>query len=141
MLFAVEHSPEVKADILVMAKGIAADFPLGAFTAREPLSDATKPGDHLSTFGGNTISCAAALASIAVLEEERLVENAARRGDQLPTRFRVLIGDVRGRGMMIGVGGALGNVLRIQLPLSITEEECQCAADALEQALATPSFS
>jgi 4-aminobutyrate aminotransferase len=173
-LFAVEHSPEVKADILVMAKGIAAGFPLGAFTAREPISDAMKPGDHLSTFGGNPISCAAALANIAVLEEEHLVENAARRGEQLLTRFRAmqekhaLIGDVRGRGLMIGlelvrdrktkepaaaeakalraalreqgvlvgVGGVLSNVVRIQPPLSITEEECQRAADAVERALA-----
>src|SRR5262249_36929105 len=87
-LFAVEHSPGADPDILVMAKGIASGFPLGAFTAREPVSEAMKPGDHLSTFGGNPISCAAALANLAVIEEEKLVENAARQGESLLDRFR-----------------------------------------------------
>lgn len=108
-LFGVEHCPDVRPDILTMAKGIANGFPLGAFTAREPISEAMKPGDHLSTFGGNPIACAAALANLAVLEEENLVENAAQRGAELLTRFRKLqekyplIGDVRGRGLMIGL--------------------------------------
>ena len=173
-LFAVEHCPDVQPDILTMAKGIASGFPLGAFTAREPICDAMKPGDHLSTFGGNPIACAAALANLAVLEEEKLVENAARRGAELLARFRKLqekyplIGDVRGRGLMIGlelvrdrktkepavreakalraalrergvlvgVGGMLANVLRIQPPLSITAEECERVGDLLDQALA-----
>jgi 4-aminobutyrate aminotransferase / (S)-3-amino-2-methylpropionate transaminase / 5-aminovalerate transaminase len=108
-MFGVEHFPDVRPDILTMAKGIASGFPLGAFTAREPVSEAMKPGDHLSTFGGNPISCAAALANLAVLAEENLVENAARRGAELLTRFAKLqekyslIGDVRGRGLMIGL--------------------------------------
>jgi len=173
-LFAVEHSPDVQPDILAMAKGIASGFPLGAFTARPGISDAMKPGDHLSTFGGNPISCAAALANLAVIEEEKLVENAARRGEQLMQRFRdlqercPLIGEVRGRGLMIGlelvrdrktkepaaaeakalraslrergilvgVGGLLGNVLRIQPPLSITAAECDEAAAVIEELLA-----
>jgi len=172
-MFACEHSADVNPDILSMAKGIANGFPLGAFTAREPISEAMKPGDHLSTFGGNPISCAAALANIAVIEEEKLVDNAAQRGEQLLARFRYLqekcplIGDVRGRGLMIGlelvrdrkskepaaaeakalraslrergilvgVGGLLGNVLRIQPPLSITAAECDRVADMLETAL------
>ena len=172
-LFGVEHFPDVRPDILTMAKGIADGFPLGAFTAREPVSDAMKPGDHLSTFGGKPISCAAALANLAVLEEENLVENAARRGAELLTRFRKLqekyplIGDVRGRGLMIGlelvrdrktkepaareasalraamrergvlvgVGGLLANVLRIQPPLSITPDECVRVGDLLDEAL------
>jgi 4-aminobutyrate aminotransferase-like enzyme len=132
-----------------------------------------KPGDHLSTFGGNPVSCAAALANIAVLEEEKLVENAARQGEMLMDRFRrlqercPLVGDVRGRGLMIGlelvrdraskepaareakaaraalrergvlvgVGGVLGNVVRVQPPLSITAEECDRVAAALEEVL------
>ncbi|MBY0526112.1 MAG: aspartate aminotransferase family protein [Gemmataceae bacterium] len=172
-MFACEYSEGVQPDILSMAKGIASGFPLGAFTAREPVSDAMKPGDHLSTFGGNPISCAAALANIAVIQEEKLVENAALRGEQLMARLRLLqekhpiIGDVRGRGLMIGlelvrdrkgkepaaaetkalraklreqgvlvgVGGLLGNVLRIQPPLSITPAECDRVADVLELAL------
>ncbi|MGH7226002.1 MAG: aspartate aminotransferase family protein, partial [Gemmataceae bacterium] len=108
-LFAVEHFPDVRPDIVTMAKGIASGFPLAAFTAREEICDAMKPGDHLSTFGGNPISCAAALANLAVIEEEKLVDNAAGRGTELLTRFRrlqekyPLIGDVRGRGLMIGL--------------------------------------
>lgn len=108
-MFGVEHSPDVRADIVTMAKGIAAGFPLGAFTARLPIADAMKPGDHLSTFGGNPIACAAALANIAVIEEERLIENAQARGAELLARCKALqeksklIGDVRGRGLMIGL--------------------------------------
>ncbi|MGH7341677.1 MAG: aspartate aminotransferase family protein, partial [Candidatus Rokuibacteriota bacterium] len=106
-MFAIEHSDGVQPDILAMAKGIAGGFPLGAFMAKEPVSEAMQPGDHLSTFGGNPISCAAALANIAVLQEERLVENAAARGEELLGRLRrslegaARVGDVRGRGLMI----------------------------------------
>jgi 4-aminobutyrate aminotransferase / (S)-3-amino-2-methylpropionate transaminase / 5-aminovalerate transaminase len=172
-MFAIEHSAAVVPDILTLAKGIASGFPLGAFTAREPVSEAMKPGDHLSTFGGNPISCAAALANIAVIEDERLVENAARQGEWLLARLRPLqetcplVGEVRGRGLMIGlelvrdrrskepadreakavrstlrergvlvgVGGVFGNVLRLQPPLSITAEECEQAAAAVEDVL------
>jgi 4-aminobutyrate aminotransferase-like enzyme len=173
-MFAVEHSPNVIPDIVTTAKGIASGFPLGAFTAREPITEAMKPGDHLSTFGGNPISCAAALANIAVIEEEGLVENAARRGEALMVRLQRfqercrLVGEVRGRGLMIGlelvrdprnkepapgeakvaraalrergilvgVGGQFGNVLRLQPPLSITVEECTRLADETERVLA-----
>ena len=172
-MFGIEHSPEAKPDILAMAKGIAAGFPLGAFMAREPVSEAMKPGDHLSTFGGNPISCAAALANLEVLREEKLVENSARRGEELLRRLKRLeesapkVGEVRGRGLMIGielvrdrktkepaaaeakearaalrergvlvgVGGAYGNVVRLQPPLSITAEECDRAASAVEAVL------
>ncbi|MSQ95692.1 MAG: aspartate aminotransferase family protein [Gemmataceae bacterium] len=108
-MFHVEHTPDANVDILTMAKGIAAGFPLGAFTARAPVCDAMKPGDHLSTFGGNPIACAAALANIAVIQEERLAENAAARGAELLARCKLLqekhrlIGDVRGSGLMIGL--------------------------------------
>ncbi|MBE7466475.1 MAG: aspartate aminotransferase family protein [Planctomycetes bacterium] len=106
--FAIEHYG-VEPDILAMAKGIANGFPLGAFIAREPVCDAMKPGDHLSTFGGNPVSCAAAVANIEVLQEEKLVENAAVRGEELMARLRPLaeksklVGDVRGKGLMIGL--------------------------------------
>jgi 4-aminobutyrate aminotransferase len=172
-MFGIEHAPGAAPDVLTTAKGIASGFPLGALTAREPVSEAMKPGDHLSTFGGNPISCAAALANIAVIEEEGLVGNAARQGDWLLARLRrlqedcSLIGDVRGRGLMIGlelvrdrrskepadrearavraamrergvlvgVGGVYGNVLRLQPPLSITTEECEQAVDTLGDVL------
>ncbi len=172
-MWGIDHAPGVAPDIVTMAKGIASGFPLGALIAREPVSEAMQPGDHLSTFGGNPVACAAALANIAVIEDEGLVENAARRGEELLARFRSLqercplIGEVRGRGLMIGlelvrdrqtkepapqeakalraalrergvlvgVGGPYGNVLRIQPPLSITTDECDRAAEAVEQTM------
>jgi 4-aminobutyrate aminotransferase / (S)-3-amino-2-methylpropionate transaminase / 5-aminovalerate transaminase len=108
-LFAIEHCAGVRPDVMTLAKGIAAGFPLGAVIAREPVSDAMQPGDHLSTFGGNPVVCAAALANLAVLEEEGLIENAAQRGEELLTALRSLeekcpqVGEVRGRGLMIGL--------------------------------------
>ncbi len=172
-MFGFEHYADAAPDILTLAKGIADGFPLGAFLAGEPVSEAMKPGDHLSTFGGNPVSCAAALANLEVLREERLAENAARRGGELLSRLgrlvetSRLVGEVRGRGLMIGielvldraskepaakeakaargalrergilagVGGVHGNVVRIQPPLSITAEECDRAATALEEVL------
>ena len=107
-MFAIEHYG-VEPDIMATAKGIADGFPLGAFTAREDVGGAFKPGDHLSTFGGNPVSCAAALANIEVLLDEKLPENSAARGEQVLKRLRKfaesapLIGDVRGKGLMIGV--------------------------------------
>jgi len=107
-LFAIEHYG-VEPDILCMAKGIADGWPLGAFIARPEVADAFTPGDHLSTFGGNPVCCAAAIANIAVLQEEQLSARAAERGEQLLARLRALkaahplIGDVRGKGLMVGV--------------------------------------
>lgn len=107
-MFAIEHYG-VEPDIMATAKGIADGFPLGAFTARPDVGDAFKPGDHLSTFGGNPVCCAAALANIEVMLDEKLPENAAARGEQILKRLEKfaenapLIGDVRGKGLMIGV--------------------------------------
>jgi 4-aminobutyrate aminotransferase len=107
-MFAIEHYG-VEPDIMATAKGIADGFPLGAFTARADVGGAFKPGDHLSTFGGNPVSCAAALANIEVMIEEKLPENAAARGAQIMTRLKKfaettpLIGEVRGKGLMIGI--------------------------------------
>ncbi len=107
-MFAIEHYG-VEPDIMCTAKGIADGFPLSAFTARADVGGAFKPGDHLSTFGGNPVSCAAALANIDVMLDEKLPENAAARGDQIQKRLKEfagktpLIGDVRGKGLMIGV--------------------------------------
>jgi 4-aminobutyrate aminotransferase len=105
-MWAAEHFDAVP-DILAVAKGIASGLPLGATVARAELMT-WPPGAHASTFGGNPVACAAALATIALLEEE-LVENAALMGAHLmermlewPQRFPV-VGDVRGLGLMIGV--------------------------------------
>jgi 4-aminobutyrate aminotransferase / (S)-3-amino-2-methylpropionate transaminase / 5-aminovalerate transaminase len=107
-MFAIEHYG-VEPDIMCMAKGIANGWPLGAFTARAEIADAFQVGDHLSTFGGNPVSCAAALANIGFMQDEKLPDQSARKGEMLMGRLRELqktqplIGDVRGKGLMIGV--------------------------------------
>jgi len=171
-MFAVEHFG-VEPDIMVMAKGIADGFPLSATIARDEIADSLRPGEHLSTFGGNPISCAASLANIGVMEDERLAEESARKGDYVMGRLRELmgrhelIGDIRGAGLMIGadlvtdretkepatrqavevrrlcrevgvligVGGQAGNVLRIQPPLVITDDQLDHAVNTIDMAL------
>ena len=172
-MFAIEHYG-VEPDILVTAKGIADGFPLSAFTTRPEIAATYKPGDHLSTFGGNPVSCAAALANIQFLHDEDLPARAAKTGEYTMQRLReiqkqnLLIGEVRGLGLMIGVelvrdekltpanteaeavrdallrqgilvgvGGVYGNVVRFQPPLIITREQIDRAMDAFSAALMT----
>jgi 4-aminobutyrate aminotransferase len=105
-MFAIEHY-EVEPDILALAKGIASGMPLGAMVAPADVMD-WEAGSHASTFGGNPISCQAALTTIQLIEEE-LMENAAVQGERLMKGLRELqnsyecMGDVRGKGLMIGV--------------------------------------
>ncbi|MBM3995795.1 MAG: acetyl ornithine aminotransferase family protein [Planctomycetes bacterium] len=102
-MFAVQHW-NVEPDILCLAKGIASGMPLGAIVARGDVMD-WPPGSHASTFGGNPVSCRAALATIDLLQSE-YIANAAERGEQLRTGLRKLredfpfITDVRGLGLM-----------------------------------------
>jgi 4-aminobutyrate aminotransferase len=105
-MFACEHWG-VEPDILCVAKGIASGLPLGAMIAREEISTWSR-GNHGSTFGGNPVACAAALATLEIIEAG-LVENAAIQGDYLKKRLLELktkypaISDVRGLGLMVGV--------------------------------------
>lgn len=105
-MFAMEHWGVVP-DIVCLAKGIASGMPLGAIIARADIMD-WGPGSHASTFGGNPISCVAALETIHLLEES-LMENARVVGEHLKQRLQELasrhrlIGDVRGLGLMIGM--------------------------------------
>jgi 4-aminobutyrate aminotransferase len=107
-LFAVRHW-DVEPDILVMAKGIASGLPLSGLIARQDLLAAWKPGSHGGTYGGNVVACAAALATLDVIEEEGLVANARERGAQFLDGLRSLaadhpaIGDVRGLGLMLAL--------------------------------------
>ncbi len=107
-MFAIEHYG-VEPDIMAMAKAIADGFPLSGFIAREEIADAFRPGDHLTTFGGNPVSCAAALANIEFLEEQNLAAAAADKGSLLksllePLRLRYpLIAEIRGKGLMLGI--------------------------------------
>jgi 4-aminobutyrate aminotransferase len=106
--FAIEHT-QTTPDILLMAKGIASGLPLSSLAARKELMSKWTPGSHGGTFGGNVVACAAAVATIQAMREEKLVENAAARGKQLIAGLHRLqaefpqIGDVRGLGLMVGV--------------------------------------
>ena len=106
--FAVEHW-NVEPDILAMAKGIASGLPLSGLLAKRELIDKWPPGSHGGTYGGNVVSCAAANATLDVIQDEHLVENAAARGAQflaglqgLASRYHS-IGDVRGLGLMLAL--------------------------------------
>ena len=106
-LFAHEYAA-VKADIMVMAKGLGSGFPISGIASTNAIMSKWTPGSHGGTYGGNPMACAAAAATLAVIQTEGLVENAAERGRQLSdglaeiqSRFPVL-GDVRGLGLMMG---------------------------------------
>jgi 4-aminobutyrate aminotransferase len=105
-MFAAEHW-DVEPDIICLAKGIASGMPLGAIIARETVMD-WPPGSHASTFGGNPVSCRAALATLDLLQRE-YIANAAARGEQLRQGLVRMqqhfaeLGDVRGLGLMTAV--------------------------------------
>jgi 4-aminobutyrate aminotransferase len=155
--------------VVNIAKGIASGLPLGVTCARADIM-AWPPGAHASTFGGNPVSCAAANATIKLLEES-LVANAAEVGAYLMERLRelqekhALIGDVRGRGLMIGIElvrdrttkeraveernflvqamfyrgvlvlGAGRNALRLAPPLVLTKDQADAVLSALDESL------
>jgi 4-aminobutyrate aminotransferase len=166
--WAIEHSG-VEPDIVCMAKGIASGMPLGICMTRAEIMDWV-PGSHASTFGGNPVSIAAALATMDILEREAIA-NAAHVGGLMLERLdgwketHSLVGDVRGRGLMIGIelvkdkatrepATALRNrvetlaferglmilgcgetSLRLCPPLIVNEQEAMVALDILEDAL------
>lgn len=99
----------VTPDIMTIAKGIASGFPLGAVCARGELMSRWEPTVHGTTFGGNPVSCAAAIATIEIIKEERLLQNAKENGEYLLRRLREMktkhrvIGDARGLGLMTAI--------------------------------------
>ena len=105
--WAIEHFG-VEPDILCTAKGIAAGLPLGVMASKAEIQDWT-PGSHASTFGGNPVSCAAALAVLDIIKTEKLLDNAREQGGYIKKRLEEMkethpmIGDVRGKGLMVGV--------------------------------------
>ncbi len=107
-LFAVEHEG-MAPDMIITAKGIAGGLPLSAVTARAEIMDSSHVGGLGGTYGGNPIACAAALAAIETIEEEKLVDRAAHIGTILFETLNALkaqypiIGDVRGRGAMVAI--------------------------------------
>jgi 4-aminobutyrate aminotransferase len=168
-MFAIEYTG-VEPDVMAIAKGIASGLPLGVAVARAGLM-AWPPGAHASTFGGNPVSCAAALATITLLRD-RLVANAADVGGHLMSGLTALaakhplIGDVRGRGLMVGVElvrdrqtkeraieerdrvvnaafargllllGAGSNAIRFSPPLVLTRAQAETAVTIFDDALA-----
>ncbi|MET0385299.1 MAG: acetylornithine/succinylornithine family transaminase [Polyangiales bacterium] len=161
---AQEHSGVV-ADAVALAKGIASGFPLGAFAVSDKLAGGLPPGSHGTTYGGNPLACAAALAVLKIYDRERLVENADRVGQYLGQRIDALVADAslpaaaqaRGLGLLRGLAiaegydpGALvadarargvllsiagGNVLRFSPPLVINQAEIDEALVAVEATL------
>jgi len=168
--WAVEHTG-VQPDIVCLAKGIASGMPLSVTMTRAGIMDWV-PGSHASTFGGNPVCIAAALATLDVIEREHLLRNAEEVGHHMlqrmadwPKRHK-LVGDVRGRGLMLGVEfvkdkktkeyataerdriavlafergilflGCGPSTLRIAPPLITTKDEAEVAMDALEEAIA-----
>ncbi|KLU61126.1 4-aminobutyrate aminotransferase GabT [Peptococcaceae bacterium CEB3] len=171
-MFASEHYG-LEPDLMTMAKSIASGMPLSAVTGKAEIMDAPGPGGLGGTYAGNPLACAAALATLAYLEQERLAERAAEIGAKVMDRLRrlqekyPLIGDVRGLGAMTAIelvqdrqtkepakketaqvieecakqglviigAGVFGNVVRMLMPLVITDEQLDQGLDILESAL------
>lgn len=169
-LFAVERSGVVP-DIMVIGKALGSGMPVSAIVAASDLMDSWSAPGHVFSTSGNPVSSAAALAVLDIIEEEGILENAKQRGDQLRTGLERLaeshevIGDVRGRGLMLGmdlvtdqstrsrhrslaakvvracfdrgcfITFLAGSVLRFAPPLIISEEEVDLALEILESAL------
>lgn len=169
-MFASEYH-EVVPDILVMGKAMASGMPLSGLVAKKEIFESWNAPAHFFNTAGNPVSCSAALATIEVLNEEGLIENAVNQGEYIMERFNSLknqfdcIGDVRGRGLLIGVDivkdkatkerdikktakicwrcwekGLIlaffsGSVLRIAPPLVLSRAEAEKALDIIEQAI------
>ncbi|MHB0982177.1 MAG: acetylornithine transaminase [Thiobacillus sp.] len=106
--FGFQHSG-VMPDVIALAKGLGSGMPIGACLARGAAADVFKPGNHGSTFGGNPLACAAALATLDAIEDEKLLDNARVRGEAIRSGLRQALAgvhgvvDIRGEGLMIGI--------------------------------------
>jgi 4-aminobutyrate aminotransferase len=161
-MWAIEQEG-VTPDIITAGKGIASGLPLGAMIAREDLM-VWELGAHGSTYGGSPVSCAAALATLDVIEEEGLMDNAAKIGDifleglrEIADRHRIIT-DVRGRALWIGLGfadhdqaaaveqasfrkgllvlGCGDDAIRISPALNFREDQAEAALEIFEEAVA-----
>ena len=106
--FAHQHT-DIRPDVMTLAKGLGSGVPIGACLARGEAADTFKPGNHGSTFGGNPLACAAALATLAAIAEQALCRHAAELGEFMLKGFTQELGgakgivDIRGLGLMIGI--------------------------------------
>ncbi len=157
-MFAKDHYG-VEPDIMTLAKALGGGVPIGAILSNEKVSSAIEFGDHGTTFGGNPLVCSASLATIEVLEEENLLQQATEKGEWIRSRIRALnhksVKEIRGKGLMIGVEFAFetkplvqkmmekgvlanataGNVLRLVPPLNIQYEDLEKVIKALKESL------
>ncbi|MHB0997893.1 MAG: acetylornithine transaminase [Armatimonadota bacterium] len=152
----------IKPDIMTLAKTLGGGFPIGACLATDNVAKAFKPGNHASTFGGNPLACAAALATLGIIEDENLVSNAAEMGDYFKDSLNDLkiqrddIKEVRGVGLMVGLElnrndapaiaaeclrlgliiNPIGeNIIRFLPPLIVKEEHIDSAINIVSEAL------
>ncbi len=159
--FAWQHTP-VTPDVVTIAKALANGLPIGSCVARGAAAHALQPGDHATTFGGNPLSCSAALAVLETIERERLVSAAREAGKRLASRLLDLVGHaphvtgVRGRGLLlaleldaeVAVGVEAGcrerfvivnavgpDLVRLAPPLTVTDEEIELAVNVIAHAL------
>ncbi len=158
-MFAYQHYG-VDPDILVIAKSLGGGIPLGAFIAKDKVASSFKPGDHGTTFGGNPLACAAAIANLKVLKEESLIEKCKEKGEYFKAQLEGLkekypqkIKEVRGLGLMVGmelkeegqeivkkcleegvlINCAAKKVLRFLPPLIVEEEEIDYLIEVLDK--------
>ncbi|MGH8013462.1 MAG: acetylornithine transaminase [Candidatus Binataceae bacterium] len=159
-LFAYQHAG-IKPDILTLAKALGGGIPIGAMIARSEIAAVLTPGTHGSTFGGNPIACASALAMFDAFDQDHVIENGAEMGGYLIKRLNEIaknrdnVREVRGQAMMIGVvlkheakgvveaclkerllvNGTAENVLRLLPPLTLTREQADDGLAIIERAL------
>ncbi len=154
--FAKEYAG-IEPDIMTTAKAMGGGFPMGAMLAKEEVASNFQKGDHASTFGGNALACAAALANIGVIKKERLVKRSKELGNYLINELKKLnkdyVKEIRGKGLMIGMElsvkcedvvskareqGILLNctseyVLRLVPPLTIKKEQLDKVVEVLDE--------
>ncbi|HLW70740.1 MAG TPA: aspartate aminotransferase family protein [Candidatus Binataceae bacterium] len=159
-LFGYQHSG-IKPDIITLAKALGGGVPIGAMVAKSEIAAAFSPGTHGSTFGGNPIACAAALAVFDALEHDGAIANGAEVGNYLIKRLREIaqtcpnVREVRGAAMIIGVvlkhpakpvvdacygeklvvNGTAETVLRLLPPLTLTREQADSGLAIIERAI------
>lgn len=157
-LFAKEHF-EIQPDIMTLAKGLGGGMSVGALLCNEKVGDAIDYGDHGTTFGGNPMASAAALATLKAILEEGLVERALEKGNWIMNTVKswktkhAMIKEVRGMGLMIGivldrpaapfvkallddgiiVNGTAETVIRLVPPLNIPDEDVNTVLEKLEK--------
>lgn len=117
-LFAYQHG-DVQPDIMTLAKGLGGGVPIGAMLASKEVAASFDPGSHGSTFGGNALTCAAAIAAIGALLDDGVLDNCRQQGAYLAERLRHMHGveEVRGAGLLIGV--------KVDRPAAPVVEQCQ----------------